>query len=229
MTPSKQLTRDLSNGEFAKAATTVVPQKAREMAEDAVQRWGMPEGMYVFLYRDRYSVGRQTQLNHSRSNAVDIWSPQTSSWRYGLEVLDQAERGLGEADASDFVSDTADIGSFIPSRSQPSADWAVKMQDPEYREKWERRMDRAAERREKMREKDPWAADPDDEKKPGGQKRRVRGLERAGGSKKREEEPPAPPSILKTDDAGEIHTGDLFHMLRARPANAGWTTMKVTV
>jgi len=226
VTPDKQLTKDLSNGEFAKAAKTVVPETARQMAEHAVEKWGMPEGMYVFLYRDRYSVGRQTQLNHSRSNAVDIWSPQSFNWRYGLRALDQAERDLDEVDASDFVSGQADLNSFIPSRSQPAADWAAKMQDPEYREKWERKQELAAERRRKAAEEDPWAPKP--ERTPSKTSRQRRRLERSGTTSKKEEMPPAPPSILTADDAGEIHAGDLFHMLRARPANAGWTTMKVT-
>ena len=90
-----KLTNDLSNENFKHASRTIDPQKAIIMANDAVQKYGKGEGMYVFLYREAYSYGMQTHKNHARPAPIDIWSPQTQSWRYDLkhirrEIMDES-------------------------------------------------------------------------------------------------------------------------------------------
>ena len=86
------LTRTASNHDFNRAATTIIPAKAVEMAERAAAKYG--KDMYVFLFKEEYSHGSQTQRDHARSGLrVDKWYPQDQYWSNGLQALKQLLEG----------------------------------------------------------------------------------------------------------------------------------------
>lgn len=82
------LTRTASNNDFSRAATTIIPAKAVEMAEKAAAKYG--KDMYVFLFKEEYSHGTQTGRDHARSGLrVDKWYPQGQYWSNGLQAVKQ--------------------------------------------------------------------------------------------------------------------------------------------
>lgn len=123
-----------SANDFKHAAVTQVPESLKNMVAKAVARYG--KKYYIFVYKDEYSYGNQTQKRHSRSSVIDIWYPDGQYWKYGMNPINS----LNENAVESINEDATAAGKYLyVTKNNPSfngmvrkigATGIIKLEDP---------------------------------------------------------------------------------------------------